>query len=350
MTHSPSIAPFGLTPAGQPVSLITLKNDLLACEIITYGAAVRALRVPDRSGTLTDVVLGYDTLADYMTQDGYMGAIVGRFANRIAGGRFSLNATEYKLARNDGNNHLHGGNVGFSHRVWEIESIRADSVALTLTSPDGEEGYPGTLRVRVTYSLCRSSLSIRYEAAADKDTPCSLTNHSYFNLAGHDGGSVLDQEITVMADYFTPSNCESIPTGDLLPVEGTVFDLRASVPIGAHINTPHPQLLQARGYDHNFVLRGTPGTLRPAARAFCAKTGITMLVSTTLPGLHFYTANYISPGRCGKEGCHYGPRHAFCLETQHFPDSPNRPAFPSPILKAGETYDHTTCFSFSLQD
>ncbi len=350
MTHSPSIAPFGLTPAGQPVSLITLKNDLLACEIITYGAAVRALRVPDRSGTLTDVVLGYDTLADYMTQDGYMGAIVGRFANRIAGGRFWLNATEYKLARNDGNNHLHGGNVGFSHRVWEIESIRADSVALTLTSPDGEEGYPGTLRARVTYSLCRSSLSIRYEAAADKDTPCSLTNHSYFNLAGHDGGSVLDQEITVMADHFTPSNCESIPTGDLLPVEGTVFDLRASVPIGAHINTPHPQLLQARGYDHNFVLRGTPGTLRPAAQAFCAKTGITMLVSTTLPGLHFYTANYISPGRSGKDGCHYGPRHAFCLETQHFPDSPNRPAFPSPILKAGETYDHTTCFAFSLQD
>ena len=349
MNRTPSVVPFGTTPAGEPVSLITLTNNVISCQIITYGAAIRSLFVPDRSGTPIDVVLGYDTLDEYMTHDVYLGATIGRFANRIAEGHFKLNGKNYSLSRNNGDNHLHGGKIGFSHRVWEIEQLQAHSVTLTLTSPDGEEGYPGNLEAKATYAVRGSSLFIRYQAVSDADTPCSLTNHSYFNLAGHNSGDVLRQEIALFADCYTPSNGASIPFGTIEPVEKTPMDLRSMTPIGRHVNKPFVQLEQARGYDHNYVLNGKSEILRPCALASCKESGISMDVSTTLPGLHFYTANFIENGHPGKGGCSYGPRHAFCLETQQFPDAPNQPAFPSAILKAGSEFDHWTVFSFSAR-
>ena len=347
MIHSPYIAPFGVTPAGEAVSRIALNNGTISCEVITYGATLRTLFVPDRSGNPVDVVLGYDTLEEYRTRDGYLGATIGRFANRIADGRFTLNGKDYTLACNNGPNHLHGGNVGFSHRVWDILSVQADRAELALTSPDGEEGYPGTLQAKVTYVLCGSALEIRYEAISDRDTPCSLTNHSYFNLGGHNSGDVLRQAVSLAADCFTPSNAVSIPYGTVIPVAGTPMDLRTPTAIGLHIDDDDLQLRQARGYDHNYVINGTPGTLRPAATASCAETGISLSVSTTLPGVQLYTANFIAEDCPGKGGCHYGPRHAFCLETQFFPDTPNQPDFPSAILREGETYRHTARFTFS---
>ena len=349
MNHSPSVVPFGITPSGESVSLITLKNKAISCQIITYGAAIRSLLVPDRDGSLTDVVLGYDSLAEYITGGYYLGATIGRFANRIADGRFSLHGKEYSLAHNDGRNHLHGGNVGFSHRVWNIEQLQDHSVVLTLDSPNGEEGYPGNLNAKVTYTLKDGSLFVRYQASSDADTPCSLTNHSYFNLAGHNGGAVLDQEISIFADHYTPSNSSSIPYGTIEPVAGTPMDLRNLTPIGKYIDTAFTQLEQARGYDHNYALTGKIGTLTPCAYASCTETGITMDVSTTLPGLHFYTANFVAEGTPGKNGSCYGPRHAFCLETQQFPDAPNQPSFPSAILKADSEFDHWTVFSFSAK-
>lgn len=346
MSLEPSVVPFGTLSTGEAVSQVTLKNESLCCQIITYGAALRTLYVPDLNGVPVDVVLGYDTLEEYVERDGYLGATVGRFANRIAKGRFVLNGEEYVLACNDGNNHLHGGRVGFSHRVWDIAKVQDNAVTLSLTSADGEEGYPGNLNVTVTYILEDRALFIRYQAVSDKDTPCSLTNHSYFNLAGHNGGEALDQQIAIYADYYTPSDKESIPIGRLEPVAGTPMDLRRLTPIGMCINDPFQQLMQARGYDHNFAVNPVPGTLCTAARAYCEKTGISMKVNTTMPGVHFYTANFIEKGRIGKGGCSYGPRHGFCLETQHFPDAPNQPKFPTAVLRAGERYDQITAFIF----
>jgi len=349
MTDFPSIVPFGTAPSGETVSLISLSNGILSCQILTYGATLRALFVPDRNNHPTDVVLGYDTLDEYVEHDTYFGATVGRFANRIANGRFILNGKEYALAINNAANHLHGGQVGFSDRVWDIEHIQPDTVTLSLFSPDGEESYPGNLTVKVTYQLTQSTLSIRYQAVCDQDTPCSLTNHSYFNLSGHNSGPVLDQEITIFARTYTPSNGDSIPLGTMDPVEGTPMDLRTPIAIGTQIHESFSQLEQARGYDHNFVVDGPIGTLRNAALAHSSQTGIAMLSRTTMPGVHFYTANYVAEGCPGKGGCYYGPRHGFCLETQHFPDAPNQPAFPCAILKAGQSYDHTTEFTFSAK-
>lgn len=349
MTY-PARRPFGLTPAGEPVELLCLDNGLLSCQIITYGAALRTLLVPDRTGAPVDVVLGYDTLEEYLDRDGHFGAVVGRFANRIAGGSFSLNGRTYSLAVNNGPNHLHGGPTGFSRRVWSVGALHADRALLTLDSPDGDEGYPGRLAARVTYALEGSALTLRYEARSGADTPCNLTNHSYFNLAGQGTGPVLDQEITLYAARYTPADETSIPLGTLEPVEGTPMDLRRPTPIGAHIGEPFQQLIWGHGYDHNFVVDGPLGTLRPAARVLCRRTGIELAVDTTLPGIQLYTANFLDQGRLGKAGAKYGPRHAFCLETQFFPDSPNRPAFPSSILKAGEHYDHTTRFSFRTRE
>lgn len=341
--------PFGFTAAGEPVEQLILDSGILSCKILTFGATLQALYVPDRMGRPVDVVLGYDTLEKYSIQSGYFGAVVGRFANRIAGGRFRLNGQEYSLAVNDGPNHLHGGKVGFSHRVWTVEELTDDRAVLTLDSPDEDEGYPGHLKVKVTYRLDKSTLELRYQATTDRDTPCNLTNHSYFNLSGHDSGPVLDQELCIYAARYTPTDETSIPLGQLAPVDGTPMDLRRPTLIGAHIDEPFAQLLQARGYDHNYVIDGKPGELRPAAWASSAVTGITMETETTLPGVQFYTGNGIEKGKPGKVGAAYGPRHAFCLETQYFPDSPNQPDFPSCILKAGEMYDHMTRFTFSLK-
>ena len=342
-----NIKPFGTAPGGEPVFLIELNNGKLSCEIITFGAAIRSLIVPDRNGNPVDVVLGYDTLEEYISHDGYLGATVGRFANRIAKGRFQLNGQTYTLAINNGNNHLPGGLQGFSHRVWSIAHSDQRSVTLSLTSPDGEEGYPGELKCMVQFELDNNALVIHYCANSDRDTLCNLTNHSYFNLAGHNSGSILDQNIQIFAQYYTPSNDESIPFGTIDPVAGTPMDFQTPTPIGTHINETFHQLLYARGYDHNYVLGGDAGELRPVAQAYASATGITMQAETTLPGVHFYTANYLPEGRTGKGGCTYAPRHGFCLETQFFPDAPNQPNFPSAVLKAEKEYDHCTIFRFA---
>ena len=340
--------PFGQLPGGAPVDEITLRDGALACKIITYGGAVRSLTVPGRDGNPVDVVLGFDTLEDYLAQDKYIGALVGRYANRIGGARFTLNGTEYTLAANDGENSLHGGNVGFDKRVWSVERLTDRAVVLSLVSPDGEEGYPGTLTAVVAYTLAFGGLDIEYRARCDKDTVCSITNHSYFNLSGQGSGDVLDQEIQLFCSSYTPADETSIPFGTVEPVEGTPMDLRQPVPIGAHINEPFQQLLWGRGYDHNFVVDGQPGEMRPAAMARSRVSGVVMEVETDCPGIQFYTGNFLEEGRKGKDGAVYGHRHGFCLETQHFPDAPNQPGFPSAALKAGERYVQTTCFRFSL--
>lgn len=337
---------FGTTNSGEEVRELTLDNGMLCCKVITFGGAVRALTVPGRDGPV-DVVLGYDSLEEYETNDGFFGALVGRYANRIAKGRFTLNGQDYALALNDGPNHLHGGNIGWSHRVWTVEQATPDRAILTLDSPDGEEGYPGHVRAQVTYTLEGSVLSIHYEAVSDRDTPCNLTNHSYFNLAGQESGHVLDQEIQLFCSSYTPADSTSIPFGTVEPVGGTPMDLRAPIAIGAHIDEPFQQLEWGRGYDHNFVIDGQPGIMRPAARAFSAASGVVMEVETDSPGIQFYTANFLEDGRKGKDGAVYGFRHGFCLETQHFPDTPNRPGFPSATLRAGERYSQTTRFCFS---
>lgn len=339
--------PFGITKSGEEVRELTLDNGVLEVKIITFGATVRTLTVPGLEGP-TDVVLGYDTLAEYEENGGFFGAVVGRYANRIAKGKFTLNGREYTLALNDGPNHLHGGNVGYSHRVWTVEETAPDKVVLVLDSPDGEEGYPGHLQARVTYALDGNTLSIHYQAVSDQDTPCSLTNHSYFNLSGHRSGNVLDQEIQLCCSSYTPADAASIPLGTVKSVEGTPMDLRSFTPIGAHIDEPFQQLVWGHGYDHNFVVDGQPGTMRPVAAARSRTTGIIMETETDGPGVQLYTANFVKDGHKGKGGAVYGFRHGFCLETQYFPDTPNQAAFPSATLKAGERYDQTTSFRFSL--
>ena len=339
--------PFGVTENGEEVRELTLDNGVLSAKVITFGGTLRMLEVPGKAGRV-DVVLGYDALEQYEREDGYLGALVGRYANRIAGGRFTLNGKAYTLAVNNGPNHLHGGTVGFSHRVWTVEEADAERIVLTLDSPDGEEGYPGHLQVRVTYALEGDALSIHYEATGDRDTVCNLTNHSYFNLSGHGSGTVLDQEIRLFSSAYTPTDSTGVPLGTVEPVEGTPMDLRSFTPIGARINEAFPQLEQSGGYDHNFVVDGRPGAVRLVAAARSGATGVVLEVETDSPGVQFYTANFLNEGRRGKQGAVYGRRHGFCLETQHYPDAPNQPAFPSAVLRAGERYDRTTRFRFSL--
>ena len=347
MMQTPSVTTFGMTSDGKEISQITLNNSKLSCQVLTYGAILRTLWVPDRDGKQIDVVLGYDTVKEYEEDTTYLGATVGRCANRIARGKFSLDGKDYELICNNGNNHLHGGETGFTHRVWNIIRMEHDLVELSLFSPDGEDGYPGNLEIKVTYQLVDNALRIHYWAQAEEDTLCNLTNHSYFNLAGHNSGHILKQKLCICAEQYTPSNEESIPFGTLEPVANTPMDFTTLHPIGDHINETFPQLIQARGYDHNYVIRGEAGTLREAAYASSDKSGISMVASTTTPGMHFYTANYIDVGCAGKGGNFYAPRHGFCLEMQYFPDAVNQPAFTAPVLKAGEVYDHTTQFSFS---
>ncbi len=353
--------PFGVMPDGTPVDLYTLRAGALSCDIITYGGALRALRVPDRSGNLVDVVLGFDRLEDYHTRGKYMGALVGRVANRI-GGRpfviagkeymiptFVLNGREYPVAANDGQNHLHGGMTGFSKQVWRVEYAEESVLTLALGSPHQHENYPGNLTVRVTYTLTEGGLTIAYFAKSDQDTLCNLTNHSYFNLAGHASGPVLNQTIQIFADQYTPADAASIPTGALEDVAGTPLDLREPKAIGAEIDSDFTQIVQAGGYDHNWVLRGKTGTMHPAARAVSPETGIVMEVETTLPGVQFYTGNYLGDSPKGKDGAPYDKRWGFCVETQFFPDAPNKPQFENCLLRAGETWEHTTVFRFSTE-
>lgn len=338
----------GETQSGEPVERYILEDDGLRAAVLTYGGTLQSLWAPDREGRPRDIVLGCDTVADYEAQDKFLGALIGRYANRIERGRFSLNGESHALYCNDGHNHLHGGRKGFDKRIWEPE-IQADGLHLRLKSPGGEEGYPGTLRVEVAYALADHALSITYWAQADADTVCNLTNHSYFNLAGHDSGPVLEQEIRLNAGYYTPADAESIPHGEIVDVQGTPMDLREWTPIGAHIDDAFEQLRFAGGYDHNWVVCGIPGSMRPAAQARCAESGITLACETMQPGVQFYTGNFLDGTTRGKNGARYARRSGFCLETQAFPNSVNCPEFPQPVLRAGETYRQKTVYRFGIE-
>lgn len=374
--------PFGTTPRGEAVSVFTLTNPGgMAVRAMTYGGIILSVQVPDRDGRLGDVVLGYDDLAGYLEETPYFGAIIGRYGNRIRGGRFELDGAGYDLAVNNGENHLHGGIAGFDKVVWEAEPFQNGEgvgVVFSRISPDGEEGYPGNLNVRVTYTLTReSALVFDYLATADAPTPVNLTQHSYFNLAGHGSGDVLGHRLTLNAPRYTPVDEGLIPTGELAPVEGTPFDFRLPHAIGERIETDHPQIRFGGGYDHNFVLAGegsgTPGgeardsgggwagavpgsldrgefgKLVPAARVVEPSSGRVMEVYTTEPGIQFYSGNFLDGSLTGKGGAVYRFRTGFCLETQHFPDSPNQPAFPSTILRPGEEYRSRTVYRFGVE-
>ena len=329
---------------------LTLRDGALSCGIITYGGAVRRLVVPGRDANPVDIALGFDTLEGYTSQDKYMGAIVGRYANRIGGARFTLNGVEYRLAANDGPNSLHGGRAGFDKQVWSVSELSKNRVTLSLDSPGGQEGYPGALSVRVTYTLARGALSIGYWAGHTGDTVFNPSSHTYFNLSGHHSGRVEGQYIRLNASRYTPTLPGSIPTGELAPVDATPMDLRTAQPIGARINEPFGQLTLAGGYDHNWVIDGWDRALRPAALAWSPETGISMEVSTTLPGVQFYTGNYLDGCPVGKGGAVYAARCGFCLETQFFPDTPNQPSFPSCVLRAGEDYNSRTVYRFGTLD
>ena len=353
MSSAITKAPFGQTEAGQPIELYTLKNASgMEAGIINLGGIVVSLKVPGRGGQIADVVLGFDKLADYEKPNPYFGAIVGRYGNRIAKGRFTLNGVEYKLAVNDGENSLHGGIHGFNHAVWQAREVPGGDPAVELTyfSKDLEEGYPGNLTVKVTYTLTAANeLRIDYSATTDKDTVANVTNHSYFNLAGQGQGDILGDVLTIYASKFTPVDAGLIPTGELKSVAGTPFDFRQPTVIGARIDNDDEQLKRGKGYDHNWVVDGTPGTLRPAARVSDPGSGRVLEVLTTEPGVQFYTGNFLDGTSTGKSGKVYQRRYGFCLETQHFPDSPNHPDFPTTVVKAGAEYKSATVFRFSVE-
>ena len=344
---------FGKTAAGENVDLYTLRNkNGLETQITNFGGIVVSLKVPDRVGKFDDVVLGLSNFDDYLNHNGpYLGALIGRYGNRIAKGRFKLNGVEYKLAVNNGENHLHGGIKGFDKVVWtgrEMRTKAGPAVVLTYLSKDGEEGYPGDLRVRVVYTLTNNDeLRIDYSATTDKDTVINLTHHSYFNLLGEGNGDVLNHRVKIIADRFVPTDAGSIPTGELRRVAGTPFDFLNATAIGARINQDDEQLKFGNGYDHTFVIDGRAGTLRHAATVSEPVTGREMQVWTTEPGMQFYTGNFLDGSLTGKSGKSYARRTGFCFETQHYPDSPNQPSFPTTTLRRGATYKSTTIYRFS---
>ena len=345
---------FGKTPDGTNVELYTLSNSNgMRVKIMTYGGIVVSMEVPDAAGKTSDVVLGYDNLDDYVKNNPYFGCIVGRYGNRIGAGKFTLDGVEYKLAINNGPNHLHGGLKGFDKVVWKAEQLKdADQVGLKLayTSKDMEEGYPGNLDILVTYTLTdKNELKIDYEATTDKATPVNLTNHSYFNLAGQGSGDILAHELMLNADRCTPVDEGLIPTGELLPVEGTVMDFTKPMAVGARIGSDYEQIKFGGGYDHNWVLNKEGDELSLAAKVYEPTSGRVMEVYTTEPAIQFYAGNFLDGTITGKEGKVYKHRYAFCLETQHYPDSPNKPDFPSTIISPGEKYATTTIYKFSVQ-
>jgi len=346
-------APFGKLPDGTAVEVFTLTNTHgVEVRAISYGGIIVSLRVPDRSGHLDDVVLGYDSLEGYLRSSPYFGAIVGRYGNRIAKGQFVLDGVTYRLAANDGPNHLHGGIKGFDKVVWQAEPVQNDSgvgVRFSRVSPDGEEGYPGTLKVGVRYLLTnRDELIVDYEGSTDKATPVNLTQHSYFNLTGGARRDILDHQLWINADAFTPVDSLLIPTGAIDSVAGTPLDFRTPTAIGARIGQDHQQLRFGRGYDHNFVLRREGAGLAHAARVAEPITGRTLDIYTTEPGIQFYSGNFLDGTITGKGGQVYGHRFGFCLETQHYPDSPNRTQFPSTVLRPGDEYRSRTVFAFGV--
>jgi len=354
-TASLAREPFGTTTRGEAVAVYTLKNAHgLELRVIDYGGIILSLKVPDRNGAFDDVVLGYDSLAGYLRSSPYFGAIIGRYGNRIGGGRFTLDGKTYTLAKNNGPNHLHGGLKGFDKVVWGAAPFEgADSVGLVFryTSPDGEEGYPGTVRATVTYTLTdRNELIFDYAATTDRATPVNLTQHSYFNLAGDGKGDILGHVVTLNADRFTPVDSTLIPTGEIRSVAGTPFDFRTPTAIGARIALDDEQLRYGLGYDHNFVLnKGADAGPTLAARVYEPASGRVMEIYTTEPGLQFYSGNFLDGTLRGKNGVVYRHRYGFAMETQHFPDSPNKPSFPSTTLRPGEQYRSRTIYKFAVQ-
>lgn len=346
---------FGTTEDGKAVELYLLTNaNGMAAAIANYGGALVSLKVPDRAGRLADVVLGYDNLDGYIKDKAFLGVLVGRYANRIAHGKFTLNGTTYTVSKNDGENSLHGGAKGFGKRVWtakDVSGAAGEALELSYVSKDGEEGYPGALSAKVVYTLTDGNeLKIDYTATSDRDTVVNLTQHSYFNLAGQGNGDILGHQLLLQADRFTPVDQTLIPTGELLSVSGTPLDFTKATPIGARIDQDHTQLKFGQGYDHNWVLKdGTAGGLSLAAELYEPGSGRVLQVLTTEPGIQFYSGNFLDGSIRGKEGKVYNRRYGFCLETQHFPDSPNHPSFPSTVLKAGQQYRSTTVFKFSAR-
>jgi aldose 1-epimerase len=333
---------------GVEVYLYTLTNGRgLEVAITTYGGAITSLKVPDRNGTLGDIVLGFERLDDYVKNPQYFGALIGRHANRIAGGKFSLDGVEYQLEQNNDGNHLHGGFKGFDKRVWNAtEDARNDSAVLHLSyfSKDGEENYPGNLNASVDYSLFENELRIEYHATTDKETIVNLTNHSYFNLKGQ--GTILDHELTLKADRFTPVTKDLIPIGEIRSVVGTPMDFQEARTIGSQIHDPYDQLGFTGGYDHNFVLNDWDGSPRSVARVYEETTGRLLEILTTQPGMQFYSGNFLDGSFTGKNGFVYERYTGLCLEPQHFPDAPNHSNFPSTLLRPGEEYTHSTILRF----
>lgn len=345
-----SVTEFGQTADGEDVSLYTLTNAAGESVAITnYGGIVQAIRVKDKSGELGDVVLGFDSLDGYLGDNPYFGALVGRYGNRIGGAKFSLDGEEYELPANNGPNSLHGGIKGFNRKAW-VASADGKTLKLTTTSEDGEEGYPGKLDVTVTYTWTDDSeLRIDYEATTDKPTVVNLTNHSYFNLKDAGASDITGHELMLNADTYTPVDDTLIPTGETPSVEGTPFDFREPTAIGARIDADHEQIRFGGGYDHNVILNRSGDGLSLVAKVYEPTTGREMEVQSTEPGVQFYTGNFLDGSLTGKGGTTYGKRAAFCLETQHFPDSPNKPDFPSTRLDPGETYRTTTVYRFSVR-
>jgi aldose 1-epimerase len=364
-TMKPTVtsAPFGTTPDGKAVEIFTMKNSNgLEVHAMTYGAIITSIKTPDETGKLGDIVLGFDSLGGYtnpayIAHLPYFGAVVGRYANRIAGGKFSIDGTQYQLPTNDGPNSLHGGTKGFDQRVWDgtpFQNDTAAGVVLTYTSPDGQEGYPGTLNVQVTYTLTNSNeLVVDYHATTDKPTIVNLAQHSYWNLENDGKTDILTHKLMINADSFTPIDSTFIPTGKIEAVAGTPFDFRTPKEIGRDINEDNQQLKYAKGYDDNWVLNKTPTDsatgLTVAAEVWAPTTGRTLEVLTNQPGIQFYSGNFLDGTITGKDGITYGHRAAFALETQHFPDSPNHPDFPSTVLRPGEQYNTRTIFRFGVE-
>lgn len=334
--------PFGATRDGRSVDKLTLRRGAMEAEIITYGAALRALRVPDRNGNAVDVVLGYDSAAEYEDNGGYLGAVVGRYANRIAGASCLIDGQRVPLTANEGAKQLHGGPEGFSTQVFTVAEAGEDRAVLTYTSPDGQGGFPGTLTLRVTYALTGQGLRLRYEAVSDKTTYCNITNHAYFNLNG--SGDILGHRLWLAAGRFTPVDGDSIPTAMAREAAGTPFDFTTEKPVGRDIGADDEQLRNVGGYDHNFVLDPAQG-LRLAARLTGERSGIVMETWTETPGIQFYSGNCLET-RGAKGGGNYVPRQALCLETQFFPDSPNHPEWGDILLRPGRKYDCTTEYRF----
>lgn len=342
---SVQVKEFGKTADGRTVSIYRITDaDGAYVEVLDYGCTLHSICVPDKEGNLVDVCLGYDTVAEYEANDGYLGAFIGRHANRIGKGKFTLNGTEYTLAINNGPNHLHGGLKGFDKVVWNT-AVASDRLLFSHVSPDGDEGYPGNLTLSVTYSFEKGALMLVYDAVSDADTVVNFTNHCYFNLNGAGTGTATDLELQIYADAFTENDSDCLPTGQVIDVEGTPFDFRTPKTIGQDIEADDINLRNGSGYDHNFILRGEG--MRDVCVLSSSKTGIVCTTATTQPGIQIYTANFMTD-RKGKGGTSYGLRDAVCLETQHFPDAVHHDNFPSAVLKKGEEYHQETKYTFTV--